>query len=357
MKIKKIRAKSFSEALAIVKRELGPDAVILSSDDKSAGKSFVEVTAAVDYDMMTDDSVNYAQAIPKTSTNSVSDLVELKDEIRGLKLSIDSMRNSGFEFKLSGESRDIYFFLKERSIKDDFAYKLVERAQVLDDLPVLIAEDMNISRTDNNSSSLTNNSNSPLQRIAMLIGPSGVGKTTTLAKLASIAIREGKKVGMISMDTFKIGATEQIRIYSRMMGIPLSIVSSIDSLKKSVERFADKNLILIDTAGQNPNDEEYINNLKEIYASGLPIETQLLLSASSDCNFLMDTHKHYRHLPITHIAFTKTDEAVNFGSIYNLTRLYQKPVVYITTGQRVPGNLEFVDSKKLTNLILKAGSA
>ena len=116
-------------------------------------------------------------------------------------------------------------------------------------------------------------------------------------------------------------------------------------------------LILVDTAGQNPRDTEYINNLKGIYSIGIPVETQLLLSASSDCDFLMDTYKYYNSLPIDYMAFTKTDEAVKLGSIYNLCRLYKKPVAYITTGQRVPGCIEFVDGKKLTNLILRTGSA
>jgi flagellar biosynthesis protein FlhF len=171
-----------------------------------------------------------------------------------------------------------------------------------------------------------------------------------------MAIKKGKKVGMISIDTYKIGAAEQIRIYSRMIGIPLDIVGGRESFRKSVKRFDDRDVILVDTTGQNPRDIDYINGLKGICQMGMPIETQLLLSASSDCDFLIETCKYYNSLPIDYMAFTKTDEAVQLGSIYNLSCLYQKPVAYITTGQRVPGNIEFMDSRKLTDIILR-GSA
>ncbi len=266
---------------------------------------------------------------------------------------IEIMKNSDFELKLPVERKNIFHFLKERSIKEELALRLVERANTIGDLEVLMSSDISTS-----SPFITNLSNigkiyaQKSKRIIMLIGPTGVGKTTTVAKLASKAIKKGKKVAMISIDTYKIGAAEQIRIYSRMMGIPLDIVSNKENLKKSINRFSDKDILLIDTTGQNPRDNEYIKGLGNVYRIGLPIETQLLLSTSSDCDFLINTYKHYKTLPIDYIAFTKTDEAVKLGSIYNLCCLYKKPVAYITTGQKVPGNIEFVDSKKLTNLIL-----
>jgi flagellar biosynthesis protein FlhF len=268
------------------------------------------------------------------------------------------MKNSGYELKMPEVRRKMFYFLKERSIREEFALRLVDRAREIDDLEKIMMEDMDTVGAFVNP---LKKSGSAYQRkekrIVMLIGPTGVGKTTTLAKLASKAIKEGSRVAMISIDTYKIGAAEQIRIYSRMIGIPLDIVSSSVNLRKSINRFHDRDIILIDSTGQNPREKDYIDNLRNIYKTGLPIETQLLLSASSDCDFLMDTHKNYSSLPVNYIAFTKTDEAVKLGSIYNLCRHYRKPVAYITTGQKVPGNIEFVDSRKLTNLILRTGSA
>ncbi len=252
----------------------------------------------------------------------------------------------------------MFHFLKKQSVKEEFALRLVEGAHDLEELKMRMSENMRTSSMFvNNITGKGSEYSRQSRRIIMLIGPTGVGKTTTVAKLASKAIKEGKKVAMMSIDTYKIGAAEQIRIYSRMMGIPLDIVSSVENLKWSVNRFSDRDILLIDTTGQNPGEKEYIKGLEKVYRIGLPIETQLLLSTSSDCDFLMHTYQHYKSLPIDYIAFTKTDEAVKFGSIYNLCCLYKKPVAYITTGQKVPGNIEFVDSKKLANLIIRTGSA
>ncbi|HDH06251.1 MAG TPA: flagellar biosynthesis protein FlhF [Nitrospirae bacterium] len=358
MRIKKIQAKNFRQALALVKKELGADAVILSSEDRKGSRPYVEVTAAIDYDLETDNNANYSPMQASVDISGRSEFAELKKDIKSLTESIEAMQNSGFELTMPEERRKMFNFLRERSIKDEFALKLVAKANDTDDLEALISKEIGSpapsrSKSPGNEKVAFNAG----KRIAMLIGPTGVGKTTTIAKLASKAIKEGRKVGIISIDSYKIGAAEQIRIYARMIGIPLDIVSNVESLEESIKKFYDRDIVLIDTTGQNPQDREYIKGLKDIYNTGLPIETQLLLSASSDCDFLMSTHEHYRSLPIDYIAFTKTDEAVKLGSIYNLCHLYRKPVAYITTGQRVPGNIEFADSGRLTNLILKTGSA
>ena len=354
MKVKKFQAKTFGEALLNIKKELGEDAIIISSDDRKGTRPYVEVTAAVDYDIEPAGNLNYS---PAHSTSN-SDIVELKNEMKNLRESIEIMRNSGCELTLPAERKKMFYFLRERSIKDEYALSLVERANTIEDLETIITDDMSSSRMFNKSySDIWGMSTRCNNRIIMLIGPTGVGKTTTVAKLASKALKEGKRVAIIGVDTFKIGAIEQIRIYSKMIGIPLDVISDAQDLKKSIKKYSDRDVLLIDTTGQNPRDNDYIRSLKDIYKTGLPIETQLLLSASSDCDFLMETYKHYGMLPVDYIAFTKTDEAVKLGSIYNLCRTYKKPVAYITTGQKVPGNIEFADNKKLTNLILRTGSA
>lgn len=359
MKIKKIQAKNFRQALSLVKKELGANAVILSSEDKKGKGNYVEVTAAVDNDIDMNIPVqDGCDAAPAGNTPGNGELAELRNEIRSLRECIESMRNNGFELNLPEERKTMFHFLKGKAIKDEFALRIVEKTRSIDDIETIIRDDLHVSRTTENP--FVNNKNIQAReggRIIMLIGPTGVGKTTTIAKLASMAIKERKKVALMSIDTYKIGAAEQIRIYSRMIGIPLDIVSNRDSFRKSIRRFSDRDLILVDTTGQNPKETEYVHSLNGIFEMGIPMETQLLMSSSSDCEFLMNTHKYYKSLPIDSMAFTKTDEAVNLGSIYNLCRVYEKPVAYITTGQRVPGNIEFVDSKKLTNLILRTGSA
>lgn len=354
MKIKKIRARNFKEALALVKKEFGENALILSSEDRKDGKFYVEVTAAIDQDIEIIDN----SAAPPPGPDALPDhVIEMKSEIQNLRENIEAMRNSGFEFNLVGEKKKMFHFLKEKSIKDEYALKIIERANAIEDIRSVVHEDLDTSGAADASFDMKGLSDKNGRKIIMLIGPTGVGKTTTIAKLASMAIRERSKVALVSFDTFKIGAAEQIRIYSRMIGIPLDIVSDRDSFIQSIQRFSDRDLILVDTSGHNPKNRECVNELKSIHETGIPVEMQLLLSTSSDGDFLMDTYNYYKEIPISSMAFTKTDEAVRMGSIYNLCRLYEKPVHYVTTGQKVPGNIEFVDSERLTNLILKTGSA
>ncbi len=354
MRIKKIQAKSFRQALSLVKKELGPDAVILSSEDRKGSSSYVEVTAAIDEKIETASHENYLPAVSKIHSESSNELAELRNEMKSLRESIETMKNSVYEPQLPEARKNMFDFLKGRAIKDEFAIRLIEKANDTSELKAQIYNDLYSLTAGSKSEGFMHGRD---KKVIMLIGPTGSGKTTTIAKLASQAIREGKKVGLISMDTFKIGATEQIRIYARMIGIPLAIVGDTANLVKSIENYTDRDVVLIDTTGQNPGNDDYISGLKNIYETGVPVETQLLLSTSSDNDFLMESHKHYNLLPINYVAFTKTDEAVKLGSIYNLCSLYQRPVAYITNGQRVPGNIEYVDSNKLTNLILRTGSA
>ena len=355
MRIKKFHAKNFSEALTLVKREMGEDAVILSSEDKKGIRSCVEVTAAIDYE---NEAGKDLKLTAPSSKKESGEIAELRSEIRSLRVGIESMRDSGVNLSLPVDRRKMYEFLKKKSINDDFAFSLSERVSAIEDLEMVMSEEINTSNhlvkyRDDDSKGFFRNK----KRIIMVVGPTGAGKTTTVAKLASKGIKEGKKVGVVSLDTFKIGASEQIRIYCKLMGIPLEIAADAKEIKKSIRKLSNREIVLVDTTGQNPKENDYIRKLQSIYSTGYPIETQLLLSASNDCDFLMESHKHYSSLPIDYIAFTKTDEAVKLGSIYNMCRLYKKPVAYITTGQRVPGNLEFVNSKELANIILQSGSA
>src|SRR3972149_4950026 len=145
MRIKKIQARNFSEALANVKKELGEDAIIISSEEKKGAKPYVEVTAAVDYDIEPCVNSNYS---PQSSTSN-SDILEMKNEIRSLRESIDIMRNSGCELTLPAERKRMFYFLRERSIKDEYALSLVERAKEIEELETLISEDMSSSRLFN----------------------------------------------------------------------------------------------------------------------------------------------------------------------------------------------------------------
>lgn len=463
MKIKKFQARTFAEALVMVKKELSEDAIILSTEEKKGDNPMVEVTAAVDYDMSVtrsprinvtvDDDIQRekpgrsgrqsrfpltskfsspakkdppatdspAVSTPRESVfertrwGSIDDRLpvssssassasraskvsasksssssssssskasgasgalrpaqlpdvgkafeepfdqaaqpaemkhfvkklsdDIKGEIESLRDSIEDMKNVGYEMALPPKKRTLLYFLRERSIREEYAILLCEKAKEIKELTPLLVSQIKVKARGSD------------QKAIMLVGPTGVGKTTTVAKLAARTIKEGKKTAIINLDTYRIGAVEQSRIYSRILGIPLSVVSNERELKQSLMRFAEtKDVIYIDTTGRSPKDEQYIESLNEICRTEVPMEVHLLMSANSDDDFLTESYRYYRRLPINYLGFTKVDEAVRYGSIYNLLLTYRKPIAYITMGQKVPDDLEFARVDTIANLILK----
>jgi len=266
---------------------------------------------------------------------------EVKKEIEGMKAAIEDLQNKGWD-GATGITGKMLFYLKNRSIHEDLALRLCEKAASLKDVASSMAKEI---KTYGGAD----------KKVVMVIGPTGVGKTTTIAKLAARAIKNGRKAAMISLDTYRIGAIEQIRIYSRIMGVPLDIVPDTSGLRKSLAKYADRDMIFIDTTGRNPRDEGYISELAGIYDLEIPVSTHLLMSANSDENFMSEAYKRYSRLRIDCLSFTKMDEAVKLGAIYNLCSTYKKPVGYLTTGQRVPQDIEFPNSVGLALKILTNG--
>ena len=358
MKIKKFKARSFSEALSMVKKELSEDAVILSTDEKKGIRPYVEVTAAIDYDSPGSvQAVEKSQAVKpvvqappaagRQAAPQVFDgsLYEIKNEIGTLRQMVETMKNSGYHIDLPSGKKAMLSFLTERSVREEFALRICEKANDVNQLPSLIAKDIKVRDAGTD------------KRAVMLIGPTGVGKTTTIAKLAALSMKEGKKVAIINLDTYRIGAVEQIRIYARIMGIPLSVVSGPEELEDNlVKLMKSRDMVFIDTTGRNPRDEVHVNEILSVCRTKVPVELHLLMSASCDDAFMIEAYKYYRRLPLDYIDFTKVDEAVRYGVLYNLLVTYQKPLAFITTGQKVPGDIEFLGLDKLSNLILRKRS-
>lgn len=194
--------------------------------------------------------------------------------------------------------------------------------------------------------------NSP--RIVALVGPTGVGKTTTTAKLAAMyALNRGNKVALITMDIFRIGAVEQIKTYSRILGIPLEVASTPKELEKAVEKHSACDLIFIDTAGRSHKDKEKLDEMKNFLDNKIPIEVYLCLSATTKDRELEEILSRFRIFQISKVVFTKIDECESFGNMVNLLMKDNLQIAYFTTGQRVPEDIEVATSGKLADMILR----
>ncbi len=186
-----------------------------------------------------------------------------------------------------------------------------------------------------------------------LIGPTGVGKTTTLAKLAAnLKLREKHRVGLITLDTYRIAAVDQLKRYADIIGSPLRVVSGVEDLKDAVRAMHQCEFLLIDTAGRSPNDTLKLNELRGLLAAAEPDEVHLVLSTTASDECLQLAVNRFAEVRVDKLIFTKLDEAPHVGVVLNIVRKVNKSLSYITTGQDVPDDIEVGRGRRLAELIL-----
>jgi flagellar biosynthesis protein FlhF len=192
------------------------------------------------------------------------------------------------------------------------------------------------------------------QKIMMLVGPTGVGKTTTIAKLAGLARQqdEHQRTVLITLDTYRVAAVEQLRVFAKILKIPLEVAVSQQDFLSCLGRHQQADLILVDTAGRSPKDRVGHEELVAMTRGSLKIETHLVLAAPVAESVQMDTIRRYQSLPIHKIIMTKLDETSRYGSMYNLLSQSRIPVSYLSAGQRVPEDLEAATRQGLVDLVL-----
>jgi flagellar biosynthesis protein FlhF len=196
------------------------------------------------------------------------------------------------------------------------------------------------------------------QRIVALIGPTGVGKTTTVAKLASEQlIKHKRRVALITVDTFRIAAAEQLKVYARIMGVPIAVVNGKAELRQALESNAACEAIFIDTGGRSQRDELQMSELRKLFGGEERIEIALTLSATTKDSDQTDITRRFGELPVHSVLFTKLDESTTFGSLFNHSIRFKTPIGYLATGQKVPEDIEVASKERLVDLLLDISGA
>ena len=190
--------------------------------------------------------------------------------------------------------------------------------------------------------------------VVALIGPTGVGKTTTIAKLAAnLKLHDKRTIGLITIDTYRIAAIDQLKKYADIIGSPLRIVGNPEDLRDAITSMANCDFILIDTAGRSPNDTLKLHELKNFLAAAAPDEVHLVLSTTASQACVELAIEKFSDVRIDKIIFTKLDEAAHVGVVLNVMRKVNKALSYVTTGQDVPRDIEAGHGRKLAQMIMQ----
>ena len=370
MQIKRYEAANMREAMAMIKQDLGPDAVILSTKKISKDKPLIEVTAARDRNIGPAETPRITR--PDDAHRQDNSLGGLRQEIRDLKSCIDGLaRNFPVKSDLLDlkealnvlcdtvsvrnalHLHDIYLRLIANGVSHIRALRLIET--IKNDFPPHVTDtyEKAVGLAEKLIAGSFIKDERKEKRIKAFIGPTGVGKTTTLAKLAAHYCLEKKmKVGLITTDTYRIAASEQLKIYAKIMGLPIDIASNRDKFLRALSNFADKDLILVDTPGRNHHDDQCLTALKSILTDNM--ETFLLLSPIASREYLLEVADRFRMFHYDRIILTKLDECTRFGSMVDVLDIIAKPVSYVTTGQNVPKDIERANPDRLAQLTLQS---
>jgi len=415
MVIKKYLVKNISEGLTRIRYELGKDAIIISQRKvRKPGlkglfsKKVIEVTAAVEnssnqdknnfnqdknYLKKDEEFQNSLESIKRLMQDEVSisrepvrfqetekhetlnnrifehnsniekEFSKVTKEKENEKIedtNIEAIHKEVSELKslfnkviegTSYEEKPIDFFkekLRDLEIDEEFQDEIIQAVkensnEIKDEIEALrdvFEKDILISRQD-------------LSGRVVLVGPTGVGKTTTIAKLAGrLALVEKKKVGLITVDTYRIGAVEQLKTYAEIMNIPFEVVITMKEMEEAIENMKECDVVLIDTTGRSSKNAMQISELRAFVQKANPNHVNMVISATTKNSDIKSILKGYAELKYDNIIITKLDETTVYGSLYNIAKVANKPVNFITIGQNVPDDIKVPTKEEIASFIL-----
>lgn len=388
MKIRRYIANNTQEAILKVKMDLGNEAIILNTKKvKKKGilnifsKPMVEVLAAVDeyasskeireakgtYDnnriLKTGGNRSIDSGNDKITSleNKMGELESILKKIYGEVVSDSNPEdtlNTGSKSKgLSGILEVFYNNLLKNDVDEELAKQIInsviqkvgENPGVNDAASALYYM---ITRIMGKPQPLKFNDNGK-PAVVVFVGPTGVGKTTTLAKIAAnYLLNEKKSVAFITADTYRIAAVDQLKTYAEILGLPISVIYSPDELKSAIKEYSDKDLILIDTAGRSHRNNQQFEELKTLIEISQADEVYLVISAATSLKNCREILNNYNFLGDYKLIFTKLDEVASAGIVLNIKSITQGDLSYVTTGQNVPDDIETVNVDKIVKSLL-----
>ncbi len=184
------------------------------------------------------------------------------------------------------------------------------------------------------------------------VGPTGVGKTTPIAKLVSIYAHKGHEVAVVTNDTYRIAAAEQIKRVAQLVGVPIRVCRDVAEIGQALREFSNRDLVLVDTAGRSQRNARRLDELKEVLDAVKPDETHLVVSMTTQAETIVDVAERFAPCGYDRLVVTKLDEALKLGVVLDILSRVQKELSFISTGQEIPRDIEVADSERLASLIL-----
>ncbi|MDU1442816.1 MAG: flagellar biosynthesis protein FlhF [Clostridium cochlearium] len=371
MIIKKYVVNNMNEAMTRIRYEMGQDAVIISQRKvKRPGisgffrKKVLEVTAAAESSNSKRESENY-NAVKQLLENSIdrkkeepaqnnldnsNGNKEILKEIEEMKNVVTSFIDNAYKGNVEEEKeeiKEIKSLLKDNDVSEDIVEKILKvlnglenKEQLMEKTKEFIENTVKVSSED-------------LKGAVVLVGPTGVGKTTTIAKLAGrLSLVEKKKVGLITVDTYRIGAVDQLKTYADIMGIPFKVVFSINDMEEAIENMKNCEVVLVDTTGRSSKNVMQISELRAFIEKVNSDNIHLVISSTTKNRDIDNIVEGYKTLGYNNVIITKLDETTTYGSILNIVNSTKKPISFITTGQNVPDDIRAITPKEISSLIL-----
>ncbi|RNF38742.1 flagellar biosynthesis protein FlhF [Planococcus salinus] len=361
MRLKTYTVNNITEAMPMIKRDLGSEALILNTKKVKKGGLFgffqkekLEVIAAIETRATekTESREKPQQQPQKPVEEKVTS--ELIDELKNIKqFMMQSIDDKSLPESLASLNRRLVKQDIDAGIRSDLMAKLLLETgrnpecteQQIEELArqeiIRLIEGHQQSRSSKDPDFIC------------FIGPTGVGKTTTIAKIAAdYMLREGKKVGLITSDTYRIAAVEQLKTYAGILDIPIKVVESSADLNEAMEDLAECEIILMDTAGRNYQQKQYIEELELLLPENNKVQINLVLSLTSKYEDMKKIIDNFQTIKMDQLLLTKKDETSSSGAILNLVHDYSIPIRYIANGQNVPDDILAVTPELIADFVL-----